>query len=694
MELIRKFERLSKDDADIAGGKGASLGEMTQTGIPVPPGFVVLSGAFEKFLAETDLGVGVDAILHAVDHNAMHTVESASESIQALILDAKMPEDIGNEIKKEFEKLGAKYVAVRSSATAEDGKEHAWAGQLESFLNTTEKELLKNVQKCWASLFTPRAIFYRFEKDLNVQKISVAVVVQKMVESEVSGIAFSVHPVTEDYNQLIIEAGFGLGEAIVSGQITPDSYVVEKNPRNILDINISTQTRGIYRAKNGGNEWKDIPEPQASSQVLTPEQILELSEIILGIEKHYGFPCDIEWAYEAGKFYIVQSRPITTLTGGGDSGISETSKNAPDSDVNPEFFIDDVENSEKTGNKQVQEYRKLMNRPFPLVFLECWYEGERFGLSEISKDNMFFDPLFIYRKNKGADVLYNFTDRKQNPNLLVGYFEKNSTQLESITKKQLVNYKHLVDISKNKQRHSLENIKEIFALSLEMLTVLTSMVVISNNSEENSGMVEISNRIRIKTEDFVFQSIDLLLKNTTGLLPEEYKKFAYFLTYSEIVGELPTVQELERREFGYIYYQGSVYANVDENEFAQKHNLNIVHDRITASSRMEEIRGKAAFQGKITGRVKVVFEISDMEKIRADDVLVTSMTTPDLIAVSRDFAAIVTDEGGMLCHAAIISREFKKPCIIGTKIATQVLKDGDLVEVDAGKGAVRIIEKK
>jgi pyruvate,water dikinase len=139
-----------------------------------------------------------------------------------------------------------------------------------------------------------------------------------MVESEVSGIAFSVHPVTEDHNQLIIEAGFGLGEAIVSGSVTPDSYVVEKEPRNILDINVSTQDRALYRSEkaskeHGNNEWVNIPEPKASSQVLTKAQILELSEIILKIENHYGFPCDIEWAYEAGKFYIVQSRPITTL---------------------------------------------------------------------------------------------------------------------------------------------------------------------------------------------------------------------------------------------------------------------------------------------------------------------------------------------------------------------------------------------
>lgn len=214
MELIRNFNNLSKDDTGIAGGKGASLGEMTQAGIPVPPGFVVLSNAFEKFLEETDLNVEIDAALESVNHKEIHTVEDASEKIKALILEAKMPKDIANEIKKFFKELDAKYVAVRSSATAEDSSTAAWAGQLDSFLNTTENNLLEKVQRCWASLFTPRAIFYRFEKDLHKQKISVAVVVQKMVESEVSGIAFSVHPVTQDRNQLIIEAGFGLGKPL------------------------------------------------------------------------------------------------------------------------------------------------------------------------------------------------------------------------------------------------------------------------------------------------------------------------------------------------------------------------------------------------------------------------------------------------------------------------------------------------
>ncbi len=164
MELVRNFQDLSKDDVILAGGKGASLGEMTQAGIPVPEGFVVLSSTFDRFIEETDLNIEIDAALDKVNHEEIHTVEEASATIQALILSAEMSKDIASEIEKDFKELDSKYVAVRSSATAEDGAAAAWAGQLDSFLNTTQDSLLENVKKCWASLFTPRAIFYRFEK--------------------------------------------------------------------------------------------------------------------------------------------------------------------------------------------------------------------------------------------------------------------------------------------------------------------------------------------------------------------------------------------------------------------------------------------------------------------------------------------------------------------------------------------------
>lgn len=312
--MIKFFTQISRHDVAEAGGKGASLGEMTKAGIPVPPGFVILSTAFEAFLEETDLDVEIDAALKRVNHKEIHTVENASETIQAMILREKMPKVLGAHILRAFKKLRSKYVAVRSSATAEDSTFDAWAGQLDTYLNTSEKQLLENVKKCWASLFTPRAIFYRFEKKLHKQKISVAVVIQKMVQSEVSGIAFSVHPVTEDRNQMIIEAGFGLGEAIVSGQITPDSYVLEKKPLEIIDKNISEQTKVLVKAKLG-NKWVMLERGKGRKQKLIDAQIKTLAHLILKIEKHYGFPVDIEWAKSGSKLYITQSRPITTLKG-------------------------------------------------------------------------------------------------------------------------------------------------------------------------------------------------------------------------------------------------------------------------------------------------------------------------------------------------------------------------------------------
>ena len=310
MTLIKPFTSLSKADVAVAGGKGASLGEMIQAGIPVPEGFVVLEEAFESFLKENDLHTEIDALLHGVDHEKMHTVEHASEQIQSLIMHAEMAEDLGKAITNAFSELNAPFVAVRSSATAEDSSTAAWAGQLDTFLNSTSTTLLENVKKCWASLFTPRAIFYRFEQGLHEEHISVAVVVQKMVDSEVSGIAFSVHPVTEDKNQLIIEAGLGLGESVVSGQITPDSYVVEKDKWKIVEKHVSSQEKGLFRSLHGGTEWKEV---KGGEQKLTDMQIISLGKLLVSIEKHYGFPVDVEWGLFENKLYVLQSRAITTL---------------------------------------------------------------------------------------------------------------------------------------------------------------------------------------------------------------------------------------------------------------------------------------------------------------------------------------------------------------------------------------------
>ncbi|MFH0829465.1 MAG: PEP/pyruvate-binding domain-containing protein [Candidatus Kerfeldbacteria bacterium] len=310
--FTKTFRQLSRADVGIAGGKGASLGEMTHAGIPVPPGFVVLASAFDRFLHESQLDVEIESILHLLKHTDVNAVDRVSNEIRELILDEEMPKDLGKEIMKQFASLRSPAVAVRSSATAEDSSVASWAGELESYLNVKKAGVLDAVRKCWSSLFTPRAIFYRFEKKLHKQNVSVAVVVQAMVQSETSGICFTVHPVTKDYDQMVIEAGWGLGEAIVGGKITPDTFVIHTTDWTILDASISEQTMMIVRGPEGTVE-KKVPAARANKQKLPNSVVMKLAKICKHIEEHYGKPQDIEWAYRNKKFYIVQSRPITTL---------------------------------------------------------------------------------------------------------------------------------------------------------------------------------------------------------------------------------------------------------------------------------------------------------------------------------------------------------------------------------------------
>ncbi len=311
-KLIKTFRQISKNDVSVAGGKGASLGEMTQAKLPVPSGFVVLASAYEQFIEETKIAPDIEAILKKTNHKDINSVNKASAEIHNLILSEEMPADLQTSITAEFKKLKSPFVAVRSSATAEDSKVASWAGELETYLNTTEKTLIGTVKKCWASLCTPRAIFYRFEKRLHKTKVSVAVVVQTMAQSEIAGICFTVHPVTKDRNQMVIEAGFGLGETIVGGLITPDTYIIHKNTLSILETNISRQKFMLVKTTKG-NAQKKLSSRAGGRQKLSAKQIARLAKICKAIEKHYACPQDIEWALYKGKFYILQSRPITTL---------------------------------------------------------------------------------------------------------------------------------------------------------------------------------------------------------------------------------------------------------------------------------------------------------------------------------------------------------------------------------------------
>ena len=305
-----------------AGGKGANLAEMTQSGIPVPPGFVVLAGSYFEFLEASRLRPLIERELSHLDVGDNAALNRAADNVKRAIMGAELPQHIASEITSAYNALGGGYVAVRSSATAEDLPDASFAGQQSTFLNVRgTAHVLDAVKGCWASLFEARAIFYRAEQGFDHFAVGIAVPVQRMVEAEVSGVMFTVEPVFSDDSKIFIEAIFGLGEGIVSGQINPDTYVIDKSSMKLLrgKTNYASQEWELVRDRHAGpsaegaNRKATIEPSRRDKPKLTDAEILELAEIGQGLEEHYGHPQDIEWALEGGTFYILQTRPVTTL---------------------------------------------------------------------------------------------------------------------------------------------------------------------------------------------------------------------------------------------------------------------------------------------------------------------------------------------------------------------------------------------
>ncbi|MFA5311864.1 MAG: phosphoenolpyruvate synthase [Methanomassiliicoccales archaeon] len=441
MKRIAEISELSKDDIPIAGGKGANLGELVSAGFNVPPGFVLTTASYDYFLKTSGIEKKVNDLTAGVDPNSESSLQSVSQSIRKLFEDMPVPDDLIAEVKRNYQKMwkGKKpgLVAVRSSATAEDLPTASFAGQQDTYLNVhSEEDLMDKVRKCWSSLFTPRAISYRVTKGFEHSKVKLAVVVQKMVSSDISGIMFTVDPNSE-MPHIIIEAGFGLGEAIVSGKVTPDTYVVDKFHNKLISKKVSKQTWKYVRGKVGDTVKENVPEKDWSVQKMTDEQILALGMIGNDIEVHYDKPMDIEWCIEDGEMYIVQARPVTTLKG-------------------------------KNGGK------------------------------------------------------------------------------------------------------------------------------VSN----------------AKSEPELKKSLKIIAK------------------------------------------------------------------------------GLAASPGKASGAVKMVSEEMDLDVVKKGDIMITTMTSPDMVPAMTRAAAIITDEGGMTCHAAIVARELGIPCIVGTGNITHIVKGGDIVTVDGTTGVV------
>jgi pyruvate, water dikinase len=314
------FEEVGRGDIPLVGGKGANLGEMLRAGIPVPSGFIVTADAYGRFIEQSGLRPKIEAILNNLDVQDSDALQKASRDIERMIIDATVPTEIAEEIKRRYREMGEPPVAVRSSATAEDLPEASFAGQQSTFLNVISADrVVQAVKECWASLFEARAIFYRSENAFEHMKVKIAVPVQRMVQSEFSGVMFTVEPVSSDRSKITVEAIVGLGEGLVSGEISPDMYIVDKASMRIVEKRVAEQDRKLSRTEVGAGKgiadisWQEVPANLRSAQKLSDEEVLEVAQIGKRIEEHYGFPQDIEWAKEDHKFYIVQTRPVTTL---------------------------------------------------------------------------------------------------------------------------------------------------------------------------------------------------------------------------------------------------------------------------------------------------------------------------------------------------------------------------------------------
>lgn len=313
MELTRPLEQLGRADLPLAGGKGANLGAMLQAGLPVPPGFVVLTSAYRLFVQRAGIQAEIERLARGVDPERQEDLEAASARIRSLFQQHPVPPEAAGAIAAAYRALGGGPVAVRSSATAEDLPDASFAGQQETYLNIRGDEaVIEAVRRCWSSLWTGRALSYRIRNGIAHGDVSLAAVVQRLVDADAAGVLFTADPISGRRDRMVIDAAWGLGESVVSGLVSPDNWLVDGATGAVVREQIATKTVMVVRTE-AGTEPRPVPAALQSKPVLTPAQIGALADLGRRAATYFGEPQDLEWALATGQLFLLQSRPITTL---------------------------------------------------------------------------------------------------------------------------------------------------------------------------------------------------------------------------------------------------------------------------------------------------------------------------------------------------------------------------------------------
>ena len=327
--LLRRFEDLSSQDVDYAGGKGANLGEMTAAGLPVPPGFVVGASSYALFCDVGGLRDRIEERLSSVDVDDTAALDLATKEVRAMVEAEPVPDEVATEIRNAYLELAGKRdnppVAVRSSATAEDTEAASFAGMNETFLNVRgPDEVVEAVRRCWSSLFGARTVFYRAKKGFGQADMDIAVVVQIQILSTRAGVMFTIDPSSGERDHLVIEGSLGLGESVVSGQVSPDRYVIDKETLHIIKRDVKRKELVIEPLPDGGTRTRELSGEESTQPVLSDDEVRVVAELGIRDEDHYGTPQDTEWAFdEEGRAWMLQSRPVTASGGDVSSAIAE-----------------------------------------------------------------------------------------------------------------------------------------------------------------------------------------------------------------------------------------------------------------------------------------------------------------------------------------------------------------------------------
>jgi len=678
MHYTLRLEEIDASKVPLGGGKGASLGELVRAGVRVPPGFVITRPAFDAFMAAADPSRRVSDLLAEVDAGSM-PVSDAAQAIVELLGDATIPEEISAAIKAGVNNLGADTVSVRSSATCEDGTASAWAGQLDTYLDIAPDYVESQVRSCWLSIFRAPALAYGAAHGYGAGQFGVAVVVQQMVPSEVSGIGFSVHPVTQEPDLRLIEACFGLGEAIVSGKIVPDQYVVRRGAQEIVQSTRGGQRQGLF-LEHGQTEpqWRDLGDRGAEPK-LSDAQVLEYGRLLDRIEAHFGHPVDTEWALTGDMFHLLQARPITTLA--------------------PEYREPIVDQSEP--------WSQLVRRPLTLFevsimghWLDSRHAGGDFGIhcDRFMSIQDTAGLAQLYLSKRGFDAAFEHIchlDRTNRRQLLALLERGREVYLQGFER-----------IERGKPFHDLDEAVEYFIEVGRYTTSLpaTTLLALEQGHIDDPQIRALAEELRSHSlyPRYVSRLVEPLVENIVSRLGFSAPDRAHeLLTWRELHQNCLDCQTLEQRLEQVAAGRRFVLQILGDDErlrFVTETGYLLMRQagrrEIIPLDDPDRIAGQAAWPGVHRGRARVVLtSYPEGIELQDGDVLVSIQSNPNLMPLLRHAGAIVTDDGGVACHAGIICRELKIPTIIGTGRATSTIRDGDLVEVDATAQVVRILNR-